>query len=94
MHACVTALFRHRLHGPPASGANMATCEALCYINGKRYVLPEGRAEVTLLTYLRGEDTWTQDSLANLDSMQDARRSCSAPFTRCSCYCCCYRRCL
>jgi hypothetical protein len=29
--------------------------EALLYVNGKRFVLPQGRAEVTLLTYLRGE---------------------------------------
>lgn len=27
--------------------------EALLYVNGKRFVLPQGRAEVTLLTYLR-----------------------------------------
>lgn len=26
----------------------------LLYVNGKRLVLPPGRAEVTLLTYLRG----------------------------------------
>lgn len=30
--------------------------EAVCYINGKRHVLPPGRAEATLLQYLRGED--------------------------------------
>lgn len=28
--------------------------ELLCYINGKRHVLPTGRAESTLLQYLRG----------------------------------------
>lgn len=26
----------------------------ICYINGKRHDLPEGRAEVNLLQYLRG----------------------------------------
>lgn len=26
-----------------------------CYINGKRHELPKGRAEATLLQYLRGE---------------------------------------
>lgn len=26
----------------------------VAYVNGKRYELPQGRAEVTLLTYLRG----------------------------------------
>ena len=29
--------------------------EPIVYINGKRHVLPLGRAEVTLLQYLRGE---------------------------------------
>ena len=29
--------------------------EAIAYINGKRFVLPPGRGEVTLLTFLRGE---------------------------------------
>ena len=26
----------------------------ICYVNGKRYELPEGRAEATLLQWLRG----------------------------------------
>lgn len=29
--------------------------EAIIYINGKRYVLPAGRGEATLLTFLRGK---------------------------------------
>ncbi len=28
--------------------------EPICYINGKRYVLPQGRGETTLLQFLRG----------------------------------------
>jgi len=28
--------------------------EAICYINGKRHVLPDNKAEVTLLAFLRG----------------------------------------
>ena len=31
----------------------------ICYVNGKRYELPEGRAEATLLQWLRGS-TLTQ----------------------------------
>lgn len=31
-----------------------ATIDPIVYINGKRYVLPTGKAEWTLLQYLRG----------------------------------------
>lgn len=31
--------------------------EPIIYVNGKRYVLPPHRAEVALLSYLRGEIT-------------------------------------
>ncbi|KXZ53315.1 hypothetical protein GPECTOR_7g1209 [Gonium pectorale] len=31
-----------------------AGSEPICYINGKRYVLPSGRGEITLLQFLRG----------------------------------------
>ena len=31
-----------------------AMAEPIAYINGKRFSLPTGRAEVTLLQYLRG----------------------------------------
>ena len=27
----------------------------ICYVNGKRRILPRGQAELTLLEYLRGE---------------------------------------
>ncbi len=33
-----------------------ADAEPIAYINGKRHVLPAGRAEVTLLQYLRGAE--------------------------------------
>ena len=29
-------------------------CKPICYVNGKRQALPQSRAEVTLLEYLRG----------------------------------------
>lgn len=29
--------------------------EPIIYVNGRRYALPEGRGEVTLLSYLRGK---------------------------------------
>ena len=32
-----------------------STMEPVAYINGKRFILPPGRGEVTLLTFLRGE---------------------------------------
>ncbi|PNW76169.1 hypothetical protein CHLRE_12g545101v5 [Chlamydomonas reinhardtii] len=35
------------------SPTGSATGDAICYINGKRYVLPPGRGEVTLLQFLR-----------------------------------------
>jgi hypothetical protein len=35
--------------------ARAACSSGICYINGKRHVLPSGRGDVTLLTYLRGE---------------------------------------
>ena len=38
--------------GGPGNGEAEAP---LAYINGKRYLLPLGRAECTLLSYLRGE---------------------------------------
>eukprot|EP00955_Chlamydomonas_euryale_P117370 366469-Chlamydomonas_euryale.AAC.4 len=37
-----------------AKELGFVTGDALCYINGRRYDLPPGRAEVTLLTFLRG----------------------------------------
>uniref|UniRef100_A0A7R9YWD4 xanthine dehydrogenase n=1 Tax=Chlamydomonas euryale TaxID=1486919 RepID=A0A7R9YWD4_9CHLO len=36
-----------------AKELGFVTGDALCYINGRRYDLPPGRAEVTLLTFLR-----------------------------------------
>ncbi len=32
----------------------VAPQEIICYINGKRYAMPTGRAEATVLQYLRG----------------------------------------
>lgn len=39
--------------GACACGAQQ-DAQAIAYINGKLHKLPQGRAEVTLLTYLRG----------------------------------------
>ena len=40
----------HHMVGPVEMSS-----EAIAYINGKRYELPAGRGEVTLLQFLRGE---------------------------------------
>ena len=33
------------------------TIEPIAFINGKRFILPPGRGEITLLTFLRGESS-------------------------------------
>lgn len=40
----------------------------ICYVNGKRYELPEGRAEATLLQWLRGSSP-TQQFKSNLSGV-------------------------
>ncbi len=39
----------------------------VAYVNGKRYELPHGRAEVTLLTYIRGDNLLLPAEKAHID---------------------------
>jgi hypothetical protein len=52
-----------------------ATSTAICYINGKRYELPPGRGEVTLLTYLRGTRLCLQQQLHAASGQQHFYRT-------------------
>lgn len=40
---------------PGSDSAPLEGDELICYINGRRHLLPHGRGETTLLQYLRGE---------------------------------------
>ena len=53
--------------------------EAVCYINGKRHVLPPGRGEATLLQYLRGARRVTLPIRLLPPSREPVRDACPAP---------------
>ena len=42
------------VHSLSAPEGFVGNAEAVCYINGKRFELPKGRGEATLLQFLRG----------------------------------------
>lgn len=44
--------------------------EPICYVNGKRHVLPPGKAEYTLLQWLRGEFGQSESAPSPRDRLQ------------------------
>lgn len=44
-----------QLVAAPGPAQNGVADQPIAYVNGKRHVLPQGRAEATLLQWLRGE---------------------------------------